>query len=184
MYSPEANSTNGPNFTSQQILAVYQRNVSNKGRRVVQLAFNTSSPAAAIRTGLFTTGTEETPTSWSDWVRLITAATLGDGLQISSDGIVSVERRVEIPSGTRMLFQQTNAPTGWTKITVAEYNNAALAARDRKRHELYGGAGFLHGFRYGQGHDRHGGGRKCRFHHSDHGANAETQALGDTLHPA
>lgn len=126
VYSPEANSTNGPNFTSQQILAVYQRNVSNKGRRVVQLAFNTSSPAAAIRTGLFTTGTEETPTSWSDWVRLITAATLGDGLQISSDGIVSVERRVEIPSGTRMLFQQTNAPTGWTKITVAEYNNAAL----------------------------------------------------------
>ncbi len=126
VYSPEANSTNGPNFTSQQILAVYQRNVSNKGRRVVQLAFNTSSPAAAIRTGLFTTGTEETPTSWSDWVRLITAATLGDGLQISSDGIVSVERRVEIPSGTQMLFQQTNAPTGWTKITVAEYNNAAL----------------------------------------------------------
>ena len=126
VYSPEANSTNGPNFTSQQILAVYQRNVSNKGRRVVQLAFNTSSPAAAIRTGLFTTGTEETPTSWSDWVRLITAATLGDGLQISSDGIVSVERRVEIPSGTRMLFQQTNAPTGWTKITAAEYNNAAL----------------------------------------------------------
>ena len=126
VYSPEANSTNGPNFTSQQILAVYQRNVSNKGRRVVQLAFNTSSPAAAIRTGLFTTGTEETPTSWSDWVRLITAATLGDGLQVSSDGIVSVERRVEIPSGTRMLFQQTNAPTGWTKITVAEYNNAAL----------------------------------------------------------
>ena len=126
VYSPEANSTNGPNFTSQQILAVYQRNVSNKGRRVVQLAFNTSSPAAAIRTGLFTTGTEETPTSWSDWVRLITAATLGDGLQISSDGIVSVERRVEIPSGTRMLFQQTNAPTGWTNITVAEYNTAAL----------------------------------------------------------
>ena len=126
VYSPEANSTNGPNFTSQQILAVYQRNVSNKGRRVVQLAFNTSSPAAAIRTGLFTTGTEETPTSWSDWVRLITTATLGDGLQISSDGIVSVERRVEIPSGTRMLFQQTNAPTGWTKITAAEYNNAAL----------------------------------------------------------
>ena len=25
-----------------------------------------------------------------------------------------------------MLFQQTNAPTGWTKITAAEYNNAAL----------------------------------------------------------
>ncbi|WP_302985380.1 hypothetical protein, partial [Bilophila wadsworthia] len=57
---------------------------------------------------------------------LITAQQIGDGLQISSDGTVSVERRVEIPSGTRMLFQQTNAPTGWTKITAAEYNNAAL----------------------------------------------------------
>lgn len=29
-----------------------------------------------------------------------------------------------IPSGTIMLFQQTNAPTGWTKIT--SYNNRAL----------------------------------------------------------
>jgi len=29
-----------------------------------------------------------------------------------------------IPSGTRMLFQQTAAPTGWTKITT--FNNAAL----------------------------------------------------------
>ena len=29
-------------------------------------------------------------------------------------------------SGTRMLFQQTSAPTGWTKETTATYNDSAL----------------------------------------------------------
>lgn len=31
-----------------------------------------------------------------------------------------------IPAGTTMLFVQTNAPTGWTKVTSAAYNDAAL----------------------------------------------------------
>jgi hypothetical protein len=30
------------------------------------------------------------------------------------------------PTGTRMLFQQTAAPLGWTKITVGVYDNAGL----------------------------------------------------------
>ena len=30
------------------------------------------------------------------------------------------------PTGTRMVFQQTSAPTGWTKITNTQYDNAAL----------------------------------------------------------
>lgn len=39
----------------------------------------------------------------------------------------AVVRRVAIfASGTRMLFQQTAAPTGWTKETSATYNDAAL----------------------------------------------------------
>lgn len=33
---------------------------------------------------------------------------------------------IGVPSGTRMLFQQTTAPTGWTKETSATYNDAAL----------------------------------------------------------
>lgn len=32
----------------------------------------------------------------------------------------------EFPSGTRMIFQQTAAPTGWTKDTTAAYDNNAL----------------------------------------------------------
>ncbi len=32
----------------------------------------------------------------------------------------------EFASGTRLLFQQTSAPTGWTKETSATYNDAAL----------------------------------------------------------
>lgn len=30
------------------------------------------------------------------------------------------------PSGTRLLFQQTSAPTGWTKVVSSTYNDAAL----------------------------------------------------------
>jgi len=30
------------------------------------------------------------------------------------------------PTGTRLLFQQTSAPTGWTKVPSATYNDAAL----------------------------------------------------------
>ena len=30
------------------------------------------------------------------------------------------------PTGTRMVFQQTSAPVGWTKITNTQYNDAAL----------------------------------------------------------
>lgn len=33
---------------------------------------------------------------------------------------------VEFASGTRMVFQQTSAPTGWTKESSATYNDAAL----------------------------------------------------------
>ncbi len=33
---------------------------------------------------------------------------------------------ISFPAGTRMLFQQTTAPPGWTKVTDAAYNNVAL----------------------------------------------------------
>lgn len=74
VYSPEANSTNGPNW---------------KGRRVVQYAFNATTNAAAMRIGLFTTGTEETPTSWSNWTKIISENSIGDGIR-DTNGIISV----------------------------------------------------------------------------------------------
>lgn len=43
------------------------------------------------------------------------------GLQAALDAAAA-----EIPAGTRMLFQQTAAPTGWTKETSATYNNKAI----------------------------------------------------------
>lgn len=43
------------------------------------------------------------------------------GLQTALDAAAA-----EIPSGTRMLFQQTAAPTGWTKETNATYDEAAI----------------------------------------------------------
>lgn len=85
VYSPEANSTNGPNWSGQ----LYQRNVANQGRRVVQYAFNATTNAAAMRIGLFTTGTEETPTSWSNWTKIISENSIGDGIR-DTNGIISV----------------------------------------------------------------------------------------------
>lgn len=41
-------------------------------------------------------------------------------------GIWSFTNGVPFPVGTRMLFQQTAAPTGWTKETNAAYNDKAL----------------------------------------------------------
>lgn len=47
--------------------------------------------------------------------------------RITSAGTASVKMPdVIIPSGTRMLFQQSAAPTGWTKETGTGYNNIAL----------------------------------------------------------
>lgn len=89
VYSPAANSTNGPNWSGQQVIVVYQRNVANQGRRVVQYAFNATTNAAAMRIGLFTTGTEETPTSWSNWTKIISENSIGDGITVNN-GIISV----------------------------------------------------------------------------------------------
>lgn len=89
VYSLAANSTNGPNWSGQQVIVVYQRNVANQGRRVVQYAFNATTNAAAMRIGLFTTGTEETPTSWSNWTKIISENSIGDGIR-DTNGIISV----------------------------------------------------------------------------------------------
>ena len=89
VYSPEANSTNGPDWSGQQVIVVYRRNVANQGRRVVQYAFNATTNAAAMRIGLFTTGTEETPTSWSNWTKIISENSIGDGIR-DTNGIISV----------------------------------------------------------------------------------------------
>lgn len=43
---------------------------------------------------------------------------------VSNGARVMASDAVEFPSGTRMLFQQTTAPTGWTKDTT--HNNKAL----------------------------------------------------------
>lgn len=89
VYSPEVSSTNGPNWSGHQVVVVYQRNVANQGRRVVQYAFNVTTNAAAMRIGLFPTGTEETPTSWSNWTKIISENSIGDGIR-DTNGIISV----------------------------------------------------------------------------------------------
>lgn len=89
VYSPEVDSTNSPNWSGHQVIVVYQRNVANQGRRVVQYAFNVTTNAAAMRIGLFTTGTEETPISWSNWTKIISENSIGDGIR-DTNGIISV----------------------------------------------------------------------------------------------
>lgn len=155
VYSPAANSTNGPNWSGQQVIVVYQRNVANQGRRVVQYAFNATTNAAAMRIGLFTTGTEETPTSWSNWTKIISENSIGDGIR-DTNGIISVpeyEGATASTSGTSGLVppaaagQQESFLTGGgeykpalTKIsdatdsidsTVAASSKAVKSAYDR-----------------------------------------------------
>lgn len=74
------------------------------------------------------------------------------------------------PTGTRMLFQQTSAPAGWTKITNTQYDNAALrfttgtvgtgGADAFTTH--FGSGKSTAGFSLSEGHNgphAHGGGR-------------------------
>lgn len=50
-----------------------------------------------------------------------------DVLQILIDDDPSdVWDTLSFPAGTRMLFQQTSAPPGWTKVTDAAYHNSAI----------------------------------------------------------
>lgn len=49
-----------------------------------------------------------------------------DGSIDTSDYITLEEVPVEIPSGTRMIFYQASAPTGWTKVTDNFVNNTAM----------------------------------------------------------
>lgn len=49
-----------------------------------------------------------------------------DGSIDTSDYITIQEVPVEIPSGTRMIFYQASAPTGWTKVTDSFVNNTAM----------------------------------------------------------
>lgn len=49
----------------------------------------------------------------------------GTGIDVDADTI-SINSSYRFPSGTRMLFQQTSAPTGWTKDTTTSVDNRAL----------------------------------------------------------
>ena len=48
------------------------------------------------------------------------------GRSLLAAASASAALAVLIPAGTRMLFQQTSAPTGWTKETSATYNDSIL----------------------------------------------------------
>ena len=68
--------------------------------------------ATATVAGIVELATQAEVDTGTDAVRAVTPATLASATTTG------------FPSGTRMLFQQTAAPTGWTKETV--HNNKAL----------------------------------------------------------
>ena len=49
----------------------------------------------------------------------------GNVKQLTAGGQLSLSASQTFPAGTRVLFQQTAAPTGWTKEATATYNDAA-----------------------------------------------------------
>lgn len=66
-YTTSTNAANKPTGFAQCIVQVYVRAMRDFSRFIVQIAYNRTSPKAAIRYGTFTTGKENAPTSWSDW---------------------------------------------------------------------------------------------------------------------
>jgi hypothetical protein len=75
---------------------------------------------------VISTGARDSDTTWEAG-SLIYNSTLGK-LQVTSsiDPDVWVSVGPEFPSGTRMPFQQTTPPTGWTKESAAAYNDAVM----------------------------------------------------------
>lgn len=57
------------------------------------------------------------------WINFATFDQLNDTMSLTVENL-TVTGSGAIPSGTKMLFQQTSAPTGWTKDTT--HNNKAL----------------------------------------------------------
>jgi hypothetical protein len=57
--------------------------------------------------------------SWTSVGNITATGFVGDGSGLTGLG-------GGFPAGTRMVFQQTSAPTGWTKDTTAAINNSAL----------------------------------------------------------
>lgn len=63
--------------------------------------------------------------STADTLTLVAGANITITTNATTDAI-TIAAAAEFPSGTRMIFQQTAAPTGWTKETSSTFTNAAL----------------------------------------------------------
>ena len=82
----------------------WENNIKCFGDGAVELYFNDAKKAETVTGGFTVTGVC-TATSFA-----------GDGSNLS--GVAA------FPSGTKMIFQQTSAPTGWTKVTSSGDNRA------------------------------------------------------------
>lgn len=71
-----------------------------------------------------TTAERDSETNWPVGT-LIYNETIGQ-MQMTTSVDPDVWHTPGFASGTRMLFQQTNAPTGWTKDSTATYNEAVI----------------------------------------------------------
>jgi len=58
--------------------------------------------------------------------QVFSAATAAAGTSTNQVATTAFAQGAGFPAGTRMLFQQTAAPTGWTKDTTAAIDNGAL----------------------------------------------------------
>lgn len=50
----------------------------------------------------------------------------GEGVEITPEGQINFVGRVDIPSGSIMYFYDGVAPVGWTRLTEAKYDQAAI----------------------------------------------------------
>jgi hypothetical protein len=66
--------------------------------------------------------------SWGAWLSyyaIEVGAFTGDVTKSAGSSALTIAAALKFAAGTRLMFQQTSAPTGWTKDTSATYNDAA-----------------------------------------------------------
>jgi len=77
-----------------------------------------ASPDTLARTTIQESSNGGSAVNWAAGTRNIYICPTADALTNLTDGLLN--------SGNRLFYQQTAAPTGWTKVTDAAYNGAAI----------------------------------------------------------
>lgn len=109
-------------------MSQHDQNIANASGASVRADINSALAAIfGLSSGATAPGTTIAYQLWADTTNgLLQLRNAANSAWIVIGKLASVGLDLGFAAGTRMLFQQTAAPTGWTKETNATYNDAAL----------------------------------------------------------